>query len=75
MLRKTLLALLAVPMSLLAQTTEPANLVVNGDFSKVADGKPDSWATSGSKIDVTQTPQRREGRRGQAAGQAGLHSL
>ena len=54
MLPKVLLVLLAVPISLLAQTTEPANLVVNGDFSKVADDKPDAWATSGSKADVTQ---------------------
>ena len=38
-----------------AEVEEPANLVGNSDFSQVADGKPDKWATSGSKADVTQT--------------------
>jgi hypothetical protein len=58
MLRQMLLALLTVPMSLLAQPEgqpAPANLVANGDFSQVSNGQPDKWAASGSKIDVTQT--------------------
>src|ERR1035437_5549068 len=55
MLLGALLVLLAVPMSLLAQSSEPANLVVNGDFALITDGKPNTWATSGSKTDVTQT--------------------
>jgi len=52
---KTLLVLLAVPMSLLAQAAEPANLVANGDFSQARDGKPENWSASGNETDVTQT--------------------
>ena len=55
MFSKTLLVLLAIPMSLLAQPSAPANLVVNGDFRQVVAGKPDKWSASGSKADVTQT--------------------
>lgn len=58
MLRTMFLALLTVPMSLLAQpdgSPASANLVANGDFSQVSNGQPDKWAASGSKTDVTQT--------------------
>lgn len=36
-----------------AVAAEPENLVVNGDFSKVAAGKPDRWETAGDQ-NVTQ---------------------
>jgi hypothetical protein len=55
MFSKALLVLLAIPLSLLAQPAEAVNLVVNGDFAQVTDGKPDMWSASGDKTDVTQT--------------------
>ena len=55
MFPKTLLLLLAIPMSLLAQQAEAVNLVVNGDFRQAVGGKPDKWSVSGSNADVTQT--------------------
>ena len=33
----------------------PANLVANGDFSDLADGKPVHWQTSGDEKEVTQS--------------------
>ena len=47
------LALGSVPLG--AAGAEPVNLVANGDFSQVADGKPAKWAASGNARDVTQT--------------------
>jgi hypothetical protein len=45
-IQKTLLVLPAVPTSLLAQPAEPANLVVNSDFSQVWGGQDGRYALS-----------------------------
>ncbi|MFH1024197.1 MAG: carbohydrate binding domain-containing protein [Planctomycetota bacterium] len=57
---KSALAALVVALApgswpLRAAAGEPPNLVANGDFSQVTDGKPDTWAASGNPRDVTQT--------------------
>ena len=53
--RTVLFILLAFPAVALAQSAEPVNLVANGDFSQVADGQPEKWSASGSRVNVTQT--------------------
>jgi hypothetical protein len=45
---------MALPALALAQPTAPVNLVANGDFARASDGKPESWTTSGSPVNVTQ---------------------
>ena len=37
-----------------AEVVNPTNLVTNGDFSAVADGKPTGWGTAGNKNNVDQ---------------------
>ena len=53
--RTALIFLLAVPAASLSQPAQPINRVANGDFSRVIDGQPEKWSTSGSQADVSQT--------------------
>ena len=54
-MRSLRIPLFLIAAALSARGAEPANLVANGDFSRVSGGQPRDWETAGDEALVTQT--------------------